>query len=145
MIRDYLEPPMDNTLVAGLRRAGLKLTTPRLAVLRVLDESHAHLTPAEILERGREIAPTLNHATVYRALETLTALGLVRPLYLGDGLRRFTVVEDGHHHMVCSACHSVVEFEECEIERIWPDLAARSGFRMDGHLLEIYGLCRSCQ
>jgi len=47
--------------------------------------------------------------------------------------------------MVCSACHNVVEFEECEIERIWPELAARSGFRMDGHLLEIYGMCRDCQ
>ena len=135
----------NNALVAGLRRAGLKMTTPRLAVLRVLDESHAHLTPAEILDRGRVLAPTLNHATVYRALEALTVLGLVRPLYFGDGVRRFTVVEQGHHHMVCSGCHSVVEFEECELAQVWPEIAARSGFRMDGHLLEIYGMCRACQ
>ena len=136
---------MYNTLSDGLHRAGMRQTTPRLAVTRVLSRSPGHLSPAEILDRGRALAPTLNHATVYRILDALTELGLVRPLYLGDGIRRFSVVEQGHHHMVCSACRSVLEFDECELDGLWPVLAERFGFRMDGHLLEIYGLCRDCQ
>jgi Fe2+ or Zn2+ uptake regulation protein len=82
---------------------------------------------------------------VYRTLELLTALGAIRPIYLGDVGPRFTRAEGGHHHVVCSQCGTVVEFDECVADELAQSLAQQLGFQIWGHLLEFYGLCGDCQ
>ncbi len=136
---------MANRLAERLRQAGYKLTPPRLAVIQVLETQGEHLSPAEVLERGRAIYPALSRATVYRTLELLTALGAIRPIYLGDAGPCFTRAEGGHHHVVCSQCGTVVEFDECVADELARSLAQQLGFQIWGHLLEFYGLCGDCQ
>ena len=85
-------------LATKLKRAGYKLTAPRQAVEQVLEHEGEHLSPNEVLALGRQIYPQLSRATVYRTLDLLTDLGLVRPIYLGDNRQRYVTGQGGHHH-----------------------------------------------
>jgi Fur family ferric uptake transcriptional regulator len=135
---------MATLLAERLRSAGYKLTPPRLAVLTVLEESDEHLSHADLLAQGRTIYPTLGRATVYRTLEILTDLSIVRPIYLGDQSVSYTRVDQGHHHLICTECGAVTEFDDCVIGELQSMLARRHEFSIRGHLLEFYGLCSRC-
>ena len=137
--------PPEDELVRQLRCAGYKITPARLAVLDVIRSQGEHLNPHEVLRHAQAIYPNLGRATVYRTLELLTQLGIVRPIYFGEQSNTYIRAEGGHHHLICSACGAVVEFEECIAESMEQELQERFGFRIRSHLLEFYGLCPKCQ
>jgi len=137
-------PPIATPLTARLRAAGYRLTPARLAVLAVIETSHAHLTPSLILDEAKVHAPQIGRATVYRTLELLTELGVLRPIYLGDGGVYFIRAEGGHHHLVCTGCGQVIEFDECAAGEMIQELQERFGFQIDSHLLEFHGRCQEC-
>ena len=132
-------------LVQQLRSAGYKLTPARLAVLQVIEQEGEHLEPAQILARAQAIHPAIGRATVYRTLELLTQLNIVRPIYVGEHGPTYIRAEGGHHHLVCSTCGLVVDFDQCVAEQMTSELAERFGFQIQSHLLEFYGLCAACQ
>lgn len=134
-----------NSLVQQLRAAGYKLTPARLAVLRVIEQEGEHLEPAEILTRAQAIHPALGRATVYRTLELLTQLHIVRPIYVGEHGPTYIRAEGGHHHLVCSTCGLVIDFDQCVADQMSTELAERFGFQIQSHLLEFYGRCAACQ
>lgn len=127
-----------------LRDAGYKITPPRVAVLEAIEQGGNHLDPATLLEQARTLHPALGRATVYRTLELLTQMGLVRPIYVGDSGPTYIRVEGGHHHLVCSRCGLIVDFDQCIADEMVTDLRRRFGFEISSHLLEFYGLCPSC-
>lgn len=133
------------TLQERLRAAGYKLTPSRLAVLQVIEGEHDHLNPMEILDEARAIHPSIGRATVYRTLELLTQLGIVRPIYVGEAGPLYIRARGGHHHMVCSRCGRIIEFEECVAGEMIEELRDRYGFEVSSHLLEFYGFCRECR
>lgn len=135
---------MTSKLILRLREAGYKITPPRLAVLEVIQREGEHLNPQEILEQAQAIHPQTGRATVYRTLELLTNLGIVRPIYVGDSGPTYIRAEGGHHHLVCSCCGRVVDFEQCVADSMERELEERFGFRIQSHLLEFYGLCADC-
>ncbi|MFN3980244.1 MAG: Fur family transcriptional regulator [Caldilinea sp.] len=135
---------MTSKLILRLREAGYKITPPRLAVLEVIQREGEHLNPQEILEQAQAIHPQTGRATVYRTLELLTNLGIVRPIYVGDSGPTYIRAEGGHHHLVCSCCGRVVDFEQCVADSMERELEERFGFRIRSHLLEFYGLCADC-
>ncbi|MCC6169580.1 MAG: transcriptional repressor [Caldilineaceae bacterium] len=132
-------------LVERLRGAGYKVTPPRLAVLQVIEQGGDHLNPNEILEQARAIHPALGRATVYRTLELLTQLGIVRPIFVGESGPTYIRADGNHHHLVCAHCGRVVDFDQCMADSMTQDLARRFGFRITSHLLEFYGVCADCQ
>ncbi|MFO7634620.1 MAG: Fur family transcriptional regulator [Caldilinea sp.] len=136
---------MSTELTRRLRDAGYKITPPRLAVLEVIQREGEHLNPHEILEQAQAIHPQTGRATVYRMLELLTNLGIVRPIYVGDSGPTYIRAEGGHHHLVCSHCGRVVDFEQCVADSMERELEERFGFRIKSHLLEFYGLCAQCK
>ena len=77
-------------------------------------------------------------------MELLTNLGVVRPIFLGERGVCLTLAEGGHHHLVCSECGAVIEFDECAVGELEQELAQRLNFQIHGHLLEFYGLCERC-
>ncbi len=139
------KPSVSAQLTERLSAAGYRLTSARLAVLAVVETSHAHLTPGLVLDEAKSHAPGLGRATVYRTLELLTELGILRPIYLGDGGVYFIRAEGGHHHLVCSGCGQVVEFDECMAGEMVQELQERFGYQIDSHLLEFHGRCTVCQ
>jgi Fe2+ or Zn2+ uptake regulation protein len=128
-----------------LRRAGCKITPARRAVLKIFEAEHAHLSPEDVLKRGRRIYPALGRATVYRTLDLLTGLGVLRPIYLGDSRPCFTRIAEGHHHLVCSRCERVTEFDGRGVKEIARRLSRKLDFDVQSHLLEFYGLCGKCR
>ncbi len=132
-------------LVERLRSAGYKITPPRLAVLEVIEQEGEHLNPNEILEQAKAIHPALGRATVYRTLELLTQLGIVRPIYVGESGPTYIRADGDHHHLVCAQCGRVVDFDQCMADTMTQDLSERFGFRITSHLLEFYGVCADCQ
>jgi Fur family ferric uptake transcriptional regulator len=128
-----------------LQAAGYRLTAPRRAVIEVLEGDNGHLSSAEVLRRGQLIRPKLSRATVYRTLEILTSLGLMRPLFLGERGSQVTCVEGGHHHLLCLSCGRTIHFDDCLIQQVEEMVATRLGFDIKSHLLEFYGLCRDCR
>lgn len=135
------------SLLERLRQSGVRVTGTRAAVVEAIEAASlgCHITPPWLLQQGRKLSPKLSRATVYRTLDLLSELGLVRPI-LGTGQERIYIRSDGgNHHVLCSGCGRVAGFEECVADELGEMLAARLGFRIEGHLLEFYGLCPECQ
>lgn len=133
------------SFIERLRDAGYKITPPRLAVLEVIEQEGEHLDPAQILRRAQSIHPAIGRATVYRTLELLTQLNIVRPIYVGEHGPTYIRAEGGHHHLVCSTCGIVVDFDQCMAGEMTRELSERFGFQIQSHLLEFYGRCAKCQ
>jgi Fur family ferric uptake transcriptional regulator len=133
-------------MTQGLRQAGYRLTQPRLAVLQVLQENNGYLNPAEIHERGRALYPSLGLVTVYRTLEMLDQLGLVRRVHGQGNCHGYARADSASgHHLVCHRCGQVTEFPCGGMEGIIEAVRQRSGFTIEEHLLELVGLCPACQ
>ena len=128
-----------------LKKSGYKLTPARLAVMEVLETYPEHLSHNQILAEGQKIYPKLSRATVYRTMEILVDLKLVRPLYLNEPTQRFVSAAGGHHHLVCTNCNTTFEFDHCTAEQLVQELSQQYHFQILNHLLEFQGLCEACQ
>ncbi|MDX2163578.1 MAG: Fur family transcriptional regulator [bacterium] len=130
-----------------LRQSGYKLTHARLTVLRVLEESGGHITSAELVEQVAQTDSSIGRASVFRALDLFTRLSLLRPTYIGTSATpTYVLLPDGHHHhIICTRCSQVIEFDDCGLTPLKEMLEARLDVRLSGHLLEFYGLCTGCK
>ncbi len=129
-----------------LRQQGYKLTHARLTVLRALEQCTGHLTSTELVERVNAIDSGIGRASVFRALDLFTRLSLVRPTYIGtSSTPSYVLLPDGHHHhIICTRCSAVIEFEDCTLGSLKKTLEDRLHVTLNGHLLEFYGLCPAC-
>lgn len=133
--------------IEKLRAANYKITTARTTVLQVLHESEGHLTSSEIVERVAEIDPEIGRASVFRTLDLLIQLSLVRPTYIDTRAMVYVLLEmDGHHsHIVCTNCSRVIEIDDCALGTYIETLQQKYNIQLTGHLLEMYGICAQCQ
>lgn len=133
--------------IQRLKQAGYRLTKARLTVLAVLEAEHGHFTSAEVLARVERVNPAIGRASVFRALDLFTDLGVIRPTYVDTSLTPTYVLMHGghHHHVICSACKRFFEFDDCGLETLTRNLEATFDMRISGHLLEFYGICEACQ
>lgn len=127
------------------KRTGL--TKGARIVLEVLEDTKELASAQEIygqLRNHGEKAPGLT--TVYRALDSLVAKGYVQSVDLGDGEKRYEVVEPGehHHHLVCESCGKSNHLDQCVVEEIEDTIRNTYGFTIKSHVLEIFGLCVHC-
>ncbi len=126
-----------------IRKAGLKVTLPRVKILQLLESSDKRHLSAEdvyrmLLENGEEIGL----ATVYRVLTQFESAGLVCRHHFEGGQSVFELNSGGHHdHIVCLKCGKVVEFVDDVIEERQRAIAQEKGFTIADHSLIIYGTC----
>lgn len=132
-------------LLAELKRAGLKLTPQRIAIVRALADDHSHPTAQDLFDRLREAFPTMSFATVYNTLDALANCGLTGSLNLG-GAVRFDPNTSPHHHAVCDGCGAIVDIPAAppgaETKRLVHEGA--NGFRVRTEERIFRGLCRGC-
>lgn len=137
--------PRDD-LQQALHNQGLRLTRSRAAVLQVLADSSEHLKVAEVHRRARLIEPGVGLASVYRTMDLLERLRLVKHVHVEHRHRHYARTDEHHgHHLVCNGCGLVVEFSDCRLEGLTRTLARRTKFRIEGHCVEFFGQCRRCQ
>ena len=129
-----------------LKKAGLKVTLPRMKILEFLEESKVRHQSAEdiyraFLDDGEEIGL----ATVYRVLTQFEAAGLVKRHHFEGGNSVFELNQGEHHdHILCIKCGKVDEFHDEIIEQRQRDIAEQKGYKMTDHSLYIYGICLAC-
>ena len=134
------------SLYNTLQESGHRLTRARREILSALVRSGGHISADELAELVHRKAPGIGRMTVYRTLDLLHELGLVRPIYQGTGAAHYILMDRGHHHhLICSACDQVVELEECVVQQAEQAIHTRFNFEIQGHLLEFYGLCPDCR
>jgi Fur family ferric uptake transcriptional regulator len=129
-----------------LSRSGYRVTRPRRAVVQALLEDEGHQSPAEVCIRARAHYPGIGLVTVYRTLELLAELGLVRRIHAGNGCHDYAIASHGHrHHLICRCCGAAIEFDGCDLSPLFDKIGESTGYRVDEHLLELVGLCPACQ
>jgi Fur family ferric uptake transcriptional regulator len=123
-----------------LRKAGLKVTLPRLKILEILESSRQrHLSAEDIYKELLETGKDIGLATVYRVLTQFEAAGLVTRHNFEGGHSVFEMDEGKHHdHMVCVETGEVVEFIDEEIERLQHKIAKSHNFELIDHSLVLY-------
>lgn len=135
---------MDNS---DLKKAGLKITLPRVKILQILESGAAHHLSAEdvyriLLDSGEDIGL----ATVYRVLTQFEEAGLVTRHNFAEGHSVFELDHGMHHdHLVCVKCGRVEEFVDQAIEERQKYVAKQAGYEITDHSLNIYGICPVCQ
>jgi Fur family ferric uptake transcriptional regulator len=129
-----------------LRKAGLKVTLPRLKILELLESSRLrHLSAEDVYKTLLEQGEDVGLATVYRVLTQFEAAGIVERHHFEGGHSVFELKDSAHHdHIVCTSCGKVVEFKDEIIEERQRQMAEKLGFSLTDHSLYLYGMCAEC-
>jgi len=130
----------------SLQESGYRLTGPRRALVEILATSQRALSPVELYDLGRKEYPGLGLVTVYRTLEKLEELGLVQRVHQTGDCHRYLPASQGHEHLLlCTSCGRAFYFTGDDLNALMDEIARRSGFRIDEHWLQLFGVCRECQ
>lgn len=132
-----------------LRKAGLKVTLPRVKILELLENAQQHHMSAEevykaLIDQGEDVGL----ATVYRVLTQFEQAGIVERHNFENNLSVFEISHGEHHdHLVCDVCGKIIEFHNDIIEAQQKQVAKEHGFKLSGHSLVLYGICanESCR
>ena len=120
---------------------GMRMTDQRRVVARVLSQSHDHPDVEELYRRSAAVDPHISIATVYRTVRLFEEAGVVEKHDFGDGRSRYEELTDDHHdHLIDTKTGKVIEFYDEEIEKLKEAIAARLGYRLIRHKLELYGV-----
>ncbi len=130
-----------------LRKAGLKVTLPRVKIMQILESAESrHMSAEDVYQALRDADEDVGLATVYRVLTQFESAGLVTRHHFEGGHSVFEMTPEDHHdHIVCTKCGHVEEFYDDIIEKQQRKAAEKFGFSISDHSLYIYGLCADCQ
>jgi Fur family transcriptional regulator, ferric uptake regulator len=126
-----------------LHQRGLRMTPQRQLVLDAI-RALGHATPEQICARVQDAAPAVNITTVYRTLDLLDRIGVVRHTHLGHGAPSYSEREHQHVHLVCHDCGRVVEVPTDLMDDLAARLGADQGFELDVTHVALSGRCRDC-
>jgi Fe2+ or Zn2+ uptake regulation protein len=138
-------PPRDDAELADLlRERGLRATSQRVVMHRLLRNRNRHLSAEELLSEASEQLPGVSLPTVYATLELFEQLGIVRRVNGGGGTLLWDTRSDTHHHMICRNCGRIEDMETPVDLESARRSAARAGFQSDRAEVVVSGLCADC-
>ena len=133
-------------MLRAIKTGGMRLTPQRSAVVRMLAFSTEHPTAERIHAAVKADFPMTSLATVYKTVALLKQLGQVAELCFGDGTRRYDAARPfPHPHLICTRCGRVVDGRPAPLRRLAGELARGTGFRIESHRLDFFGLCPACR
>lgn len=127
------------SLAAALHTRGMRVTPQREQVLAAVRRL-GHATPEQL----SEAVPGVDVTTVYRTLELLEELGLVRHTHLGHGAPAYRPADDDHVHVVCHSCGAVVDAPPDLVDELAARLHIERGFEVDRSHFTVFGRCGDC-
>jgi Fur family ferric uptake transcriptional regulator len=140
------ENPTAAQVIEAMSRHGYRSTSPRLTVIGSVLQHDRPFTAEQLVADVRAADSSLGRATVYRTLEILASIDVLTRILQPGGHPAYVVGSPGHrHHLVCSGCGSTVAFTACPVDQLVNDLRRDTDFAISGHLLEVFGVCPSCQ
>lgn len=132
---------MSQSIIDRCAAKGLRLTEQRRIIAQVLEESADHPDAELLYARASAVDPKISLATVYRTVRLFDEAGILDKLEFGDGRARYEDAERAHHdHLIDLTTGKVIEFVDPEIEALQEKIAARLGYRLKGHRLELFGV-----
>lgn len=134
------------TLTRALDRGGYHLTAPRRVVAEMVAARDGRFSAQDLVDEARQGRRGVGRATVFRSLEIFEALGLVERVHMPNGEHAYVACEPAHHHhVVCERCGRSSEVGDLGIRAIARDLEKRTGYLLDSHRIELFGLCPDCR
>ena len=132
---------MTDTIIDRCEAKGLRMTDQRRTIAAVLESSDDHPDVEELYARASGRDPKISIATVYRTVKLFEEAGILDKLEFGDGRARYEDAERDHHdHLIDMNSGEVIEFVDPEIEQLQEKIAAKLGYKLKGHKLELYGV-----
>ncbi len=132
---------MPQSIIERCEARGLRMTGQRRVIARVIEESPDHPDAEVLYARACAVDPKISLATVYRTVKLFDEAGILDKVAFGDGRARYEDAERTHHdHLIDTENGIVIEFVDPEIEALQDRIAARLGYRLTGHRLELYGV-----
>lgn len=135
---------VDTSLRQTLHRRGLRMTPQRQLVIDAVRDL-GHATPEQICTAVQTAAPAVNITTVYRTLDLMERIGLVRHTHLGHGAPTYSEREHQHVHLVCHSCGAVVETAKDLLDDLADRIGAAHDFDLDVAHVALSGYCRACR
>lgn len=129
-----------------LAQKGLKSTRQREIILDEFLRCTTHPSTEDLYLRLRRKHPGIGYSTVHRTLKLFAECGIAEEVNFGDGQTRYESSSrmEHHDHLICRSCGAILEFEDPRIEQLQKEVAARHGFVIENHRLELYGRCGKC-
>jgi Fe2+ or Zn2+ uptake regulation protein len=132
--------------LTALERSGYRLTAPRRGLAQLIADQSGHFAAADLVDAAQARRLGVGRATVFRTLEALTDVGVVERIDLPSGDHAYVACDPvHHHHVVCSGCGRTREIDDAGLRAVVRTIARRTGYRIDDHRLELFGLCPDCQ
>ncbi|QPM89788.1 Fur family transcriptional regulator [Pseudooceanicola algae] len=129
-----------DSILARCEASGLRMTEQRRVISGVLDDARDHPDVEELHDRANALDPRISLATVYRTVKLFEEAGILEKVDFGDGRSRYEDAKRAHHdHLIDMTTGKVIEFVDPEIEALQERIAAKLGYRLQGHRLELYG------
>ena len=134
-------------IVAALENAGYRLTAPRRALADLIAaRDGSTFTAADLVAEVRSRGPGVGRATVFRTIDLLESVGAVERLDRPTGVHAYVACAPAHHHhVICARCDRSIEVGDMGLGAVAREVTRRTGYRIDGHRLELFGLCPACQ
>ncbi len=134
------------TWLSALSAHGYRLTSARRAVVEIIAGSPRAQTPLEVFDSARAAHPELGLVSVYRTLEKLEELHLVQRVHQPEGCQAFISANQGHQHLLlCQKCGLVTFFEGDNLDNLIASIAEKTGYQIQEHWLQLFGLCEKCR
>lgn len=132
--------------ITALEGAGFRLTGPRRAVAHLVADQPGHFTSADLVEGARARRLGIGRATIFRTIDVLAEIGVIERIDLPSGEHAYLACEPAHHHhVVCSNCGRSRDISDAGLRAVVRDIARRTGYTVEDHRLEVFGLCPDCQ
>lgn len=134
-------------IVTAIEGAGYRLTGPRRALADLITAREGStFTAADLVADARSRRLGIGRATVFRAIEILESIGALERIDLQNGEHAYVAcVPTHHHHVICARCARTTEIGDLGLASVAREVARRTGYRIDEHRLELFGLCPACQ
>jgi Fur family ferric uptake transcriptional regulator len=134
-------------IVRALDAAGYRVTDSRRAVIDLICTRDGAFETADLVSDARRRKIEAARATIFRTLEILTGIGVVERLDLPNGDHSYVRCDSRahHHHLVCTRCQRSIDLEDLGMTPILAQVARRTGYKIDRHRVELFGLCPACQ
>ena len=141
-----MDPAAPASRLDELSQHGYKRTMQRAVVLEILELAGGHMTAEEVAREVNERRLALNRSTVYRTLEMLAEVGVVKATRMGRAIH-YELSHDGddHHHLRCLDCNVMVHLDAAEVDRLLGRSARKSGFQVTDIQVMVNGLCPVCR
>ncbi|MFD2672513.1 Fur family transcriptional regulator [Marinicrinis sediminis] len=131
--------------IEKLKKTGVRMTPQRHAILSYLLDTKKHPSVDEIYRALEGKFPSMSVATIYNNLKVFLEAGLVRELTYGDGASRFDAEMSDHYHAICTQCGKIDDFEYPPLLDAEQCAHDKTGFEIQYHRMEVYGICSHCQ